>query len=101
MASVTLGSAPASMSLLLVPGADFVCTLVSQDGTWPATAAIAIEVADATWEATVSGTDAVFNVDQAQVNAVIAQDPNRFKLWYTDGTTRLLWGSGLVSVHSG
>lgn len=93
---VTLGYSPTQMRLLLTAGADFVTTLVSQDGDWPATAAITIEVGTATWTATLTGPEARFDVDQTEVDAVIAQTPRSFRLWYTDGEARLMWGRGPV-----
>jgi hypothetical protein len=96
--SVKLGYSPTSMTLALAQGGDFVTTLVSQDGNWPGTAVITIEVADATWTATLVTNEARFNVDQADVDAVIAKNPSKFRLWYTDGATRLLWGTGPVTV---
>lgn len=96
--SVQLGYSPTPMSLTLSPGSDFVTTLVSQDGNWPTTAVISIEVGDATWTATLNLTEARFEVDQVAVDAVIAAKPTRFALWYEDGTTRLLWGTGPVVV---
>lgn len=99
MATITLGSRPVAMSLLLVAGGDFVCTLTSQDGDWPATATITLEVAGTTWTAALAGPEATFNVDQDDVDTVIEAKPTRFKLWYTDGGTHILWGAGSVVVH--
>lgn len=96
--SVKLGYSPTSMTLALAEGSDFVTTLVSQDGDWPGTAVITIEVGSDTWTATLATNEARFNVDQVDVDAVIAERPNRFRLWYTDGGTRLLWGTGPVTV---
>lgn len=99
--SVKLGYSPASMTLTLTEGGDFVTTLVSQDGDWPVTAVISIEVGAATWIATLSTNEARFNVDQIEVDAVVAEEPRSFSLWYVDGETRLLWGRGPVVVVRG
>jgi hypothetical protein len=99
--AVTLGVEPLAMTLVLVQDADFVCTLVSQDGDWPGTAVLSIEVGDAAWSATLAGTEARFNVDKAVVNPVIDVAPRRFRLLYTDGDTDLVWGSGSVVCRRG
>jgi hypothetical protein len=101
MTMVTLGVVPKSMNLLLVPGADWVCNLRSQGDPWPATAVITIEIADTVWTATISDTTATFNIDQTEVDAIIALGPTRFSLWYTDGPSRLPWATGPVRVHRG
>lgn len=97
-ATVRLGYSPTHMTLTLAEGGDFVTTLVSQDGDWPATAVITIEVGTAEWTATLVDNEARFSVDQVEVDAVIAESAKTFRLWYTDGDTRLLWGSGPVTV---
>lgn len=96
---IQLGFSPVSMTLALANSADFVTTLQSQDGDFPTSAAISIEVGTSTWTATIVGNEARFNVDQTEVDVVIAQSPRHFRLWYVDGETRLLWGSGTVLVR--
>jgi hypothetical protein len=101
VSDIILGVTPRPMVLDLDADADFVCTLVAQDGDWPPTATISIEVADQTWTATLAGPEARFNVDKAQVQAVIDQVGDqlaRFKLLYVDGDTELTWGRGPVRV---
>jgi hypothetical protein len=95
--TVALGSAPESMRLVLTSGADFICTIVSNDGDWPSGAVIAIETEYTVWTATIVGPEARFNVDKDEVDALIAQKPRRFRLAYAEGTADLVWGSGLVS----
>lgn len=96
--TVTLGAVPQQMTLALVEGGDFVCTLVSGDGDWPATAQVAIDVGGQTWAGTLAGADARFDVDKALVATVIAAKPRRFTLRYVDGTTDLTWGVGPVVI---
>lgn len=96
--SLTLGTRHLSMTLSLTEGADFTCTLVSEDGDWPATAVIGIKVGDTTWAAALAGTEATFSVDKAQVQAVIDSGARYFRLICTDGTYDAVWGQGSISV---
>lgn len=96
--SVQLGTTPEQMTLALTEGADFVCTLVSNDGAWPVGAVVAITVAGTTWTATIVGSEARFNVDKAAVDTVIGTTPRTFRLTYTEGAADLVWGRGAVVV---
>lgn len=96
---VRLGAVPQQFALALTEDADFVCTLLSQDGDWPVAAVIAIEVADQEWVATLAGPEARFNVDKADVATVIAASPTKFRLTYTEGDADLVWGAGPVVIY--
>lgn len=54
-----------------------------------------------TWGATVTSTDATWNVDKAVVDALIAQVPTQAKLFYIDGTIDLLWAMATTVVIDG
>jgi hypothetical protein len=99
MSTVALGADPIRVELHLSRGSDFTCVLHSNSGDWPDTAAITLEVGDATWTATAVGPDATFDIDLAAVDAIIAESPRTVRLWYEDGATRILWGLGPVSVR--
>lgn len=99
MPPITLGASPVHIDLELVPNGMFVCTLESEEGDWPATASITIEIGDAIWAAWLEGTEARFEVSTEDVETVIDQHPTRYMLWYTDGGIRLPWAAGSVTVY--
>lgn len=105
MTAISLGATPLQLSVRLYASADFICGLDSEDGAWPTTAALALVFNDldaTTWTATLNGVAADWNVDKAQVAALIARLPTspRVRLTYTDGTTDLLWAQGRVTAGS-
>lgn len=95
---ITLGAAPQTMTLVLVEDSDFVAVLTTADPSWPVGVGIAIKVGAATWNATIVGNEARFEVDKAAVNTVIAGAPTTFVLTYVEGTTELTWGAGKVEI---
>lgn len=100
----TLGSAPDTLKVVLVKGADFVSTLTRKDGTdWPVDTEVVLEfktTSPVSWSATLTGSSAMWNVDQADVDALIAAKPRSVKLWYVEGEVRLLWAQGDLDIRS-
>jgi len=99
----TLGRTPDKFELVLSNDADFVSALRRPDtaGPWPLTLEATIEIATETpteWTATVDEQYLRWEVDEAEVATVIAARPKKAKLWYVDGTTRLLWATGTVKI---
>lgn len=95
--SITLGSVPENLSVVLSKDADFFTTLENADGAWSVTAQIKLVFSNGTtWTATIAGINATFNVDYVQVNAVITAKPTWVKLFYVDGTTEICWAIGRV-----
>lgn len=95
----TLGFAPEKFDVDVSAGADFYSSLRRKDGTdWAATAQVILDfgVGINPWVATLTGPVATWDIDQAVVDAVIAAKPKKVRLWYVDGGTRLLWGSGAL-----
>lgn len=92
----TLGQAPEKLTVVLVAGADFVSSLDRSDGEpWP-DVEISLDFGTAVWPATLDGASARWNVDQADVDALLATRPRSVRLWYVDGPTRLLWAQGAI-----
>jgi hypothetical protein len=54
-----------------------------------------------TWAATVTSTQADWNVDKADVDTLIALVPDKAKLFYIDGTVDLLWALANTVVIDG
>lgn len=87
-----LGREPDELKLHLSPGADFISTIYTLDGsTWPVTLQAKIIVGGETWTATVAGDELRWNVDKAAVDSAIAAKPVEAWLRYVDGSTDLLW----------
>lgn len=86
-----LGLQPETLRIFLTKDADFSCTL-RLDSNWPAGTTLSLVWPSTTWTATISGTDAVFAVDKAQVNAIA--DGTAVTLTYTNGTTDQVWAIG-------
>lgn len=95
--SITLGTAPQKLNVLLTKDADFFTTLRSSDGDWPGTARIELRLGSIVWEAEITGTDAVISVDFVEVNKVYSSPIQQAKLFYIDGTTDICWGLGKVT----
>jgi hypothetical protein len=100
-----LGSVPETLRVILVRGADFVSTLRRKDGSpWPVGSQIILEFQRAgapsyEWAAATNGALAVWDVDQQDVDAVIAGRVRGVKLWYVEGGLRLLWAQGDIDVR--
>jgi len=106
-----MGAVPERLTVNLVPGADFVIALDSKDQTgepldWPDTATISLVFNDTEgtiWPATVSGPTAAWNVDKAEVDALLSRYPSRssirVRLVYVDGSVDLVWAKGSVTVQ--
>lgn len=102
---VVLGSSPTAMLVKLTLGADFISGFDSEDGNWPGTAVIALhfnDSADTVWTATINGTAVDWNIDKAQVAALVSRFPRspRAHVTYVDGTTDLMWFEGQVAVDT-
>lgn len=101
--SVVLGFQPIDIVVTLAADSDFLTKFFAQDG-WPVGTQIELRFTNSTgpvvvWEATVSGTDAVFSEDVASVAALIAAGPLSVRLHYLDTSgDDLLWGKGRVSI---
>lgn len=98
MAEIDLVSSPLVLKINLTRDADFIREIeaVSPD-TFPAGSTVSLQFRDAggavltTWNAAVTSTDAIFNVDKAVVNTLIGQNPASCRLIYTDGAVDILW----------
>lgn len=102
MTDFSLGQTPHRMTTVLSPGADFVATLTRNDGVdWPVGTGVQLVVEGqvAPWAAVVAGPSLTWEIDEAVVDAVIATNlAKKGKLYYINGTTRILWASGPVVV---
>lgn len=99
--TVTLGSVAQGLAVNLTLHADFVCAMRRSDGQdWPeSVVSLEFQVRDGepvTWNATLSGDTAQWNVDQDEVDALIEMRPRAVRLWYIQGELRLLWAQGEV-----
>lgn len=103
---INLGASPDRLTVTLTRGADFVTGMDSLDGPWPETAVVRLvfnDTADTIWPATIAGAAADWNVDKAEVDALIGRltNPKNVQLTYTDGTADLTWAQGSVVVAGG
>lgn len=99
----TLGYTPEKFKLVLAAGADFFSALTRSDGQpWPVGSELILDFAGAapSWTATLSGATATWDVDQADVDALIAARPRKVRLFYVDGEARLLWAVGALDVKT-
>jgi len=106
--TLVLGQGPLALRVVLVTGADFVSALKRSDSTdWEVGTAIELEIRTRdengdtvyeSWPAAIAGDTAEWNLDLADVNAVIAARPSTVRLWYVLGELRLLWAQGDVEV---
>ena len=95
--SFTLGAEVEKMTVVLSVDADFFATLRNRDGVWDPAAVIQLRFhGGPTWTATISGADAVFEVDKAVVAPVITARISKASLYYTQGASEILWASGPV-----
>lgn len=98
--SITLGSVPENLTVVLTKDADFFTTLQNADGDWPIGAQVQLIFQDGTvWEAGISGPDAVFSIDSSQVNLIIDLKPRFVKLFYREGLTEICWALGGVQTN--
>lgn len=96
---VMLGQAPADLRVLLAAGAAFSVALRRQDGSDWGDVEIALQLGTTTWTATNTADRAEWAVPAAQVDALLAAGaPGEARLWYSSGSTRVLWAYGPVEV---
>lgn len=98
----TLGYTPEKFRLVITAGSDFYAPLTRSDGVpWPAGCQLVLDFDNGTtWPATLQGANATWDVDQDDVDALIATRPRKVRLWYVEGETRLLWAQGAPVVVS-
>jgi hypothetical protein len=99
--AVDLVAAVEALTINLTRDADWIRKFVATGGdTFPAGCVVEIRWYDeagdlidtgTTWQATVTPTEANWNIDKAEVNTLIAAAPAKAKLFYIDGTIDLLW----------
>lgn len=104
--TLTLGATPKALMVNLVTDADFVQQL-TRSGTspWPTGAELRLEfthrdATTTTWSATLANQTAVWNVDKAEVNVVIAKGVRVARLRYVQGALDLVWATGEAEVSS-
>jgi len=103
--SIELGTTPELLTVSLTRGADFIQTLSSTDAAGTPVDWVTGEVvslvfdmtAPTTWVATITGPDAVWNVDKAVVTALLDAGVRHANLIYTAGDVDLVWARGSVS----
>lgn len=106
MTAINLGAVPLSLKVNLTEGADFVQEIHTASGDpWPDGTEITLELYAQngtlleTWPATIDADYARWNVDKADVDALIADKPKRAALLYVNGTADATWARGSVSVR--
>lgn len=103
MTTLKLGVMPLDLTVSLALNADFITTLRNTSGDWPIGVSCELRFDDpdtTVWAATVVDDEIRFNVDKAQVNTLIAAQPNKARLFYVDALADLLWADGWVSVSA-
>lgn len=105
---LTLGTEPDHLDVVLVPGADFVETLetMAPDQTspqpWPVGTTITLAFGDTTptlWPALVDTNLLSWNVQSDAVDTLIAAGKRTARLWYENGTVKVLLAIGEARVH--
>lgn len=82
----------ADLQLNLTRDTDFVRVLEAAEGeSFPPGTQVVLDFGDTQWPATVTTDQASWNVDKAEVNALIAATPTQCHLRYTSGGVDLLW----------
>lgn len=96
----TLGYKPEKFKVEMSANSDFTAALVRSNGTdWPAGSTLSLSFEGGQdFAAALDGTTATWLIDEADVNALIAIKPKSVKLWYVEGSTRLLWAIGSLTV---
>lgn len=99
---ITLGSDVDQLTVIIPIGASFITTLTAST-PWPNGTVIELHllnnIADnpVVWSATISGTDATFNITPTNVKTVSDQRLSLARLIYNPGGTgALLWAHGTV-----
>jgi hypothetical protein len=97
---ITLGSAGEDLTVIIPVGASYVATLTAST-PWPTGTAIELhfmnDLSDVpvVWAATISGSDATFDIDTTQVQLVVDARLSIARLIYNPGGTgALLWAHG-------
>lgn len=102
--AISLGRTPDKLTVILTPGSTFAAKGTRDTGTWSVgdtlklTFDVAAPGADIEWAATLSGADANWTMSPSNVNAVIASDATKVRLWYSDGTNPIELAYGDVRV---
>lgn len=102
---VSLGFDPEHLQVILMPGASFAAILRDKDGDFPAGATIwlAFKLRDGTtttWNATITGPLASWQVAPNLINSLLADHPVKASLWYGEGGSTVAWATGDVQVES-
>lgn len=102
MTTLTLGSQPAELSVILNMDADFEAIVRRDDETdWDVDAVLKLTFTfggtkpSVDWIATFNGPDAHWSLDRVEVDAVATARPRKVQLWYDE----LLWATGTVTVN--
>lgn len=97
---ITLGSEGEQLQVIIPVDADFVTTLTASS-PWPTGTTVELHLSDTSlnppvvWAASVSGSNAVFNVPKSTVQAVVTARLSLARLIYSpSGSGTLLWGHG-------
>lgn len=95
---IVIGNRPAPLRVVLTTGSDFYRVLRYADG-WPAGATLSLVLPTTTWTASISGTDATFNVARAVADMI--EDGTAAQLIYTADGRRSVWADGKVERTDG
>lgn len=100
--AVKLGLTPEQLTVILTRDADFVAVMRRSDGTpWESGVELSLDFGTAgQWPATLTADKAEWQVDAAVVNTLLDARPRGVRLWYVNGTTKLLWASGSIDKRS-
>lgn len=101
MPDVHLGVQPKRAILHLTRDSGFGCRMFTKSGdTWPVGTQVSIAVGSATWDAAVTGSELTFSEVKTVVNGVIDEQPDSYKIVYSDGSVNeLIWIAGPVELH--
>lgn len=103
--TITLGTVPQVLKVILVEHADFVASMRRSDGqSWPDGASLSLqftlkEGGPTIWEASFASAVASWDVDRDVVDALVASKPRAVRLWYEEGELQALWAQGEIDVR--
>ena len=95
----TLGTKPITINVSLSRGADFVALMRRKSGDWEPGTEISLHFGETIWLASIDGDTASWDVDKADVDALIEARATTVQTRYTDDDRDALWAEGWVIVN--
>lgn len=100
--TIALGQTPQSLRVIVEAGGTFAAAIRRADGVpWADDAELILDFGSGVqWSAVNTADVALWQLDGAAVDALLATTPSRVSLWYAEPGARLLWARGAVERWS-